>query len=195
MSNLCPNCRDEPPTCPTCGDTFDHRQGMKIHHAKAHGESLSDHSAFCENCNPPPSEAELERLYYCEGLSQTAIAEQFDVRQGAISDLMLDYGIAPGKRVDLAADACRVNRATYRMTNHGYEVWKAREGEEMQTLLVHRLAAVAWFGYGAVAESDVHHVNDAPWDNREENLRVLSPEEHRSVHANGQERDGGGRFA
>lgn len=195
MNNLCPDCRDEPPTCPTCGDTFDQRRGLKIHHTKAHGNPLPGHSAFCENCNPAPPEDELKRLYYQEGLSQTAIADRFGVGQVHISQLMRAYEIAPGKRVDLAADARRVNRATYRTDLCGYEVWKVREGDEMRTLGVHRLAAVAWFGFDAVAGCDVHHVNEIPWDNREENFRVLSPEAHRSVHANSRERDGGGRFA
>jgi len=36
--------------CPTCGDDFSSRTGMKIHHKKAHGESLSGTDVECEYC-------------------------------------------------------------------------------------------------------------------------------------------------
>jgi hypothetical protein len=48
---------------------------------------------------------------------------------------------------------------------------------------IHRLAAVAWFGYEAVVGKDVHHVSGIPWDNREDNLEPLDPSEHRRRHA------------
>lgn len=35
--------------CPTCGDTFANRRGMKTHHSKIHGESLA-HTIECEWC-------------------------------------------------------------------------------------------------------------------------------------------------
>ena len=37
--------------CPTCGDMFGTENGMKVHHARAHGESISGVPAVCSNCN------------------------------------------------------------------------------------------------------------------------------------------------
>lgn len=51
-----------------------------------------------------------------------------------------------------------------------------------QRVYVHRLAAIAWFGYDAVDGKHVHHKNNIPWDNREENLETLTASDHRSHH-------------
>jgi len=48
---------------------------------------------------------------------------------------------------------------------------------------VHRLAAIAWYGFDAVDGNHVHHKNGVRWDNREENLEPLSMTEHRRHHA------------
>lgn len=143
----------------------------------------------------PPKER-LRRLYYDEGLTQAQIADKIGegVYQAKVSEWMRSFGIGPGKRVDLAADACRVNRATYRSQRAGYENWHARYQDRMERVAVHRLAAVAWFGFNAVRDKDVHHVNGVPWDNRESNLALLSPGEHRSRHADEMERSDLGRF-
>jgi len=91
----------------------------------------------------------------------------------------------------------------------GYPVWWGRHTYS-ERMLVHRLAAVAWFGYEPVAESDVHHQNSVPWDNREANLEVLGHGEHARLHglerrdeqaeigkrvAERHQRDADGRFA
>jgi len=52
---------------------------------------------------------------------------------------------------------------------------------------VHRLAAVAWFGFDAVKNKHVHHKNGIPWDNRECNLEPISPEEHNTIHHKGKD--------
>lgn len=36
--------------CPTCGDSFDTTSGMKIHHARSHGESISGKLVTCDSC-------------------------------------------------------------------------------------------------------------------------------------------------
>lgn len=142
----------------------------------------------------PVGAEELERMYYDEGMSQTEIGEKFNVSQGAISDRMEKHGIEPGKRIDLMAEAVRVPWATHRIGNYGYELWKVRCGEEMKTLPVHRLAMVAWEGFDAVDGKRVHHKNGVKWDNRPENLELLTDSEHKSLHANEWDRDEQGRF-
>jgi 5-methylcytosine-specific restriction endonuclease McrA len=36
--------------CPTCGDEFDTKTGMKVHHATIHGESIAGIDTDCPNC-------------------------------------------------------------------------------------------------------------------------------------------------
>lgn len=143
----------------------------------------------------PVDKRELARLYYDEGLSQAEIGDKFDVSQEVISSRMEEWGIAPGKRVDLMADAVRVPWATHRINEDGYEVWKVRVGYEMKTVPVHRLIAVAEYGAESVGGNVVHHKNGIKWDNRPENLEVLSDTAHKSKHADRWERDKQGRFS
>jgi 5-methylcytosine-specific restriction endonuclease McrA len=37
-------------SCPTCGDVFDNEVGMKIHHKRIHGDSISGTTSNCDNC-------------------------------------------------------------------------------------------------------------------------------------------------
>jgi len=82
----------------------------------------------------------------------------------------------PGGRRKPYASFCHHKR--------GYEKWSSYSPSEERNedLLVHRLAAVAWFGFDAVAGNDVHHRNSVPWDNRESNLEPLSRSEHARLH-------------
>jgi transposase-like protein len=50
------------------------------------------------------------------------------------------------------------------------------------SFLHHRLLAVAIWGYDSVCDNDVHHVNGIPWDNRPENLELVSHERHAQIH-------------
>jgi len=65
-----------------------------------------------------------------------------------------------------------------RGTRLRYEVVESPEGE----VRLHRLLAVALYGFEAVAGRQVHHANRIPWDNRPENLRLLTPSEHSRLH-------------
>lgn len=65
-----------------------------------------------------------------------------------------------------------------RGTRLRYEVVESPEG----TVRLHRLLAVAEWGFEAVQGRQVHHVNRIPWDNRPENLALLTPSEHSRLH-------------
>jgi len=68
----------------------------------------------------------------------------------------------------------------YTDTN-GYEVaWDL--GNE-RAVHIHRLVAIAEYGFDAVANNDVvHHENENTWDNRPENLIPMSRSEHYRAH-------------
>jgi hypothetical protein len=77
----------------------------------------------------------------------------------------------------------------YRTDHEGYETWRhqyrADGGEKREeTVRIHRLAAVAWFGFGAVADDGVvvHHRSGVPWDNRESNLELMDWVVHSNHH-------------
>ena len=71
----------------------------------------------------------------------------------------------------------------YKTDHSGYERWQDKCKASLDAIVrVHRLAAVAWFGFDAVADKHVHHKNGLSWDNREDNLELLTPTEHAETH-------------
>jgi len=91
-------------------------------------------------------------------------------------DIKIRRGAKSGRR-----SANWQERASYYTGNNGYEVWNATADEK--NVLVHRLAAVAWSGFDAVSDNVVHHENNIPWVNTEDNLTPMDPEEHNRMHA------------
>lgn len=63
----------------------------------------------------------------------------------------------------------------------GYERWRVRPYGETggaDTVFIHRLVAVAEYGFDAVAGNEVHHRNGVRWDNRPGNLEPRDPVSH-----------------
>jgi hypothetical protein len=78
--------------------------------------------------------------------------------------------------------AVRKKSATFLTKPSGYETWATRNRQGMDWVYVHRLLAVAENGFEALNGNHVHHKNGIKWDNRPENIEVLSPSEHARTH-------------
>lgn len=52
---------------------------------------------------------------------------------------------------------------------------------------LHRLIAVAEYGFQAVKDNDIHHESEVAWDNRPSNLRPVDPGEHVRIHSKGRD--------
>lgn len=133
----------------------------------------------------------LRRLYVDEGLSQAEVADRLDCCGKTVSRWLQKYGIetrAAAPRDCSGRDNSRwVERASFVTDPDGYERAECATNGEM--VRIHRLAAVAWFGYDAVVGNDVHHEKPIPWLNTEENVEPLSPSDHRRLHARRQAAD------
>jgi hypothetical protein len=84
----------------------------------------------------------------------------------------------------------------YRTDYEGYERWRHqyrdKNGQKCEKVVgIHRLAAVAWFGFEVVIVDNriVHHENGIPWDNREENLDLMGRTSHSILHNRGDSND------
>lgn len=114
----------------------------------------------------------LEAQYIKNDRSKADIAEECDVCRRTISRWCNKFDIK------------RVQPAQFNMQTDDYEQWKCEVGPgKADTVLVHRLLAT--LKIEELSEMDgkeVHHDSRVPWDNRLDNLEVVSPQEHSEIH-------------
>lgn len=112
----------------------------------------------------------LYKQFYQKDRSTKEIADELGTYSGRVSQWLKKHDMSPTEH-------------PYIGYNDGYlEIHTSFERENLYAQ-VHRLCAVAWFGYDEVVGKEVHHKNGIPWDNREENLEPLTQSEHMSLHA------------
>jgi len=136
---------------------------------------------WCMAKRPYHDKEVLEKLYFEEGLSQKEIAEKFGVVHQTISEWMNRHDINPGIE---AGQFDRVERASYFVGSHGYPnvaAWN-KDKKQMEHVKVHRLLAVAKYGFDEIKGMDVHHKNEHRMDNRPDNIELLTPGEHMRHH-------------
>jgi len=120
-------------------------------------------------------EKRLRELYWENKMSAAEIAERSDVSETTIYDWMRRHGIERRPRTP---------KASFSTTEDGYEYWQAWNPERGQSdwVPVHRLVAVAEYGFDAVCDNQVHHATGIKWDNRPSNLILSSASEHAKRH-------------
>jgi len=131
------------------------------------------------------SEEVLRELHHEKLLSLSRIGELCGVHRQTVYYWMNKHEIDRLDRQEQVERAKKRQPAHYATDEYGYEYWRTYlgSGEERARLFVHRLAAVAWFGLDPVKGKVIHHQSRIPWDNREENLSVMSDRQHKSLHA------------
>lgn len=128
----------------------------------------------------------LEELYWEQGLCPAEMEDILGCTERTIWTWIRKTGMEtrrPGRRTN--------PWATYDTDSDGYERWQNRAGRDRnKQVYVHRLLAVAEYGLESVANHHIHHKNGIRWDNRPENIVLMTHEEHNRHHAI--ERDFGG---
>lgn len=122
---------------------------------------------------PYTDECRLRDLYEDQNLSVDAIADELDCSLRSVWRYLRRFGIAPRTESDRAATPAQFHTRT-----DGYESWM----DDNLGVLVHRLVAIAEWGFDAVAGGVVHHKNTHKWDNRPDNLRVFETQSKHSKH-------------
>jgi len=161
--------------CPveSCNRSVKTENGLKSHIAQVH-----------PNENPWNSEEWLRSQYVEKEKSLVEIADEYDCTASTLSRKLSEFGIKARSR----GYANRVPYMPYQMGPYGRMHWRSTRGDGDGGKIaygfeVHRLLAIAEYGVEAVAGNDVHHKNQIPWDNRPENIEVLSREEHGKLHS------------
>lgn len=113
--------------------------------------------------------------------SQRKVAEEFETTRDIIRYWMNKFDIerdSPGKYGNYR----HLKPYEKSIWENGYAEFRVKDKERRDTVRIHRLLAIAEFGVEAVKGMDIHHKNHCPFDNRRENLEVVSRAEHNSIH-------------
>jgi len=113
----------------------------------------------------------LKQKYHVEGWSLHDIGDECDVTAASVQYQMDKHEIPT-----------RVSNS-----EKPPSFYTDKEGYERVTccstpVRVHRLMAVAEFGFDEVVGKEVHHESDVPWDNRFENFMLMTKSQHTSWH-------------
>lgn len=129
----------------------------------------------------------LKRQYVDEGYSLKQVADEIGCSPKGVHNALIRHCIITPDS-SLAPPEQGVDHCPFHTNTDGYEVWTARgESGGSSTVFVHQLLAVA---RGASPEEvfgggyHCHHRNSIGWDNRPENLEVLTHGEHSTRHNN-----------
>lgn len=140
-------------------------------------ESSNDTELPANESNEPlwRNKEVLYRLYWIEGLTQEEIGNELGCRRMTVVKWMDRLGINSRHDVQVC------HTIEEREGVLGYEAWRY----DNTTVQVHRLTAVAEFGFEAVVAADaVHHKSSFKFDNRRENFELVSHAEHGRLHSN-----------
>lgn len=124
----------------------------------------------------------LRELYYGRGLSTDEIGEDAGLSGRGIRDRFEKHGISTRDMSSAKVNAHRGDPVPIEKQKYGYMMWSHSYDGERDRVYVHRLLAVAKYGFDAVAGKDVHHINECKYDNREDNIELHTRSEHTSLH-------------
>lgn len=139
---------------------------------------------------PWHDESVLRDMYVERRLSTTEIADELGCDHSTILYWLDKHSIETRSKSDGRKRRALKEPASHQFYDTGsgmtYERWMTKVDGEMKSMLVHRLLAIAEFGTGAVKDKHVHHKNGISWDNRPDNIEVLTQREHNEKHNSAQ---------
>lgn len=131
---------------------------------------------------PWEDEATMRELYLEKRLSLSETARRLGASSETIGRWLQNHGIETRDRDEAKSMALREEPAAYWMREDGYMTWRNQYEKKTDVARVHRLLAVAEYGFDAVCGMEVHHKNGIPWANWPENIELMTKAEHARHH-------------
>lgn len=135
----------------------------------------------------PYKDGELLREMYVEKqMSTIDISEELDCAPNTARKYLMRNGVEIRDLSEAVAlgHGHNPNEVPFQTKrDKGTEVWYYNNDQDDKGMVYHhRLLAVAIWGFDEVGEKVVHHKNEIRWDNRPENLELMTFGEHSSLH-------------
>lgn len=126
----------------------------------------------------------LKEQYIDERKSTIEIAEEWGCAPNTVRDRLKKFDIPIRSRSEAvsAGYGNHPKEVPMHVKRTGAVRWNYSYEDEKRTVFVHRLLAVAIWGFDAVADHDVHHKNEIRWDNRPANLELMGHGQHSAHH-------------
>lgn len=134
---------------------------------------------------PYKDEDTLRSLYQEQKLSSKGVAERLGCAPNTVLKWLRKHDIEVRSRSESISysHGYHPNEVPIVMHRRGQVRWNYCYKNKKHSVYVHRLLAVAEYGFEEVADSTVHHKNDIPWDNRPENIELMDHGEHTAHHS------------
>jgi hypothetical protein len=119
----------------------------------------------------------LAYLYWIEDCTQEEIGDRYGYSISCISRHMTECGIPTG------ADPTK-HTVSIGVYENGHSHWKCivKSNDKFDSVNLHRLLAVAEYGYEEVVDKEVHHETGCSLDNRPDAITLMDKGEHLSLH-------------
>jgi len=122
----------------------------------------------------------LHEHHHTHGRSLRDIAEKIGVHHEHVRYWMEKHNIERRGR----HQSRRSRPVTLQMNDTGHMRWRGADGSGgKHDVYVHRLLATLHYDLDEISDKEVHHRNHIPWDNRPDNLELLSTSDHLHHHA------------
>jgi transposase len=123
----------------------------------------------------------LRNLYWDKKMSQSEIADRFDVSPDTIQKWMKRNNIETRSLAE--AKLVENLHPSYYLNGQGYEVFQSTYKKQVDRVRHNNLLAIAEYGWDEVVEKDhVHHKNGLTWGDWPSNVEPLTEEEHAKEH-------------
>lgn len=125
----------------------------------------------------------LEKLYHEKEMSTVEMGELFDVDGSTIRKWMDRNDINTRTDEEQQRNWRRKKPVWFGTQKHsGYEYWSHDYKGESYHVYIHRLLAVAKYGFEEVSGMHVHHQKPIQWLNTHTNISLKTPDEHTRHH-------------